>query len=434
MRLSQIFIYLSRACRRFYMAAAYEIKSAMGRVIGSQAQWEPVDLKKYPLDKLYKRYNTIRATLFNKYTKKSGVITVDDYETELRANETFFRYLDRIGEKGFKLTPGSTEISKSGLLYKEALSNRFKIVPVRKGLLPDGDFSDKYIYNDLFVTKKGVNPVELQKYTLFTVNGYVHQTDANSKGLWVEDGYKTIKKRKKHCIGVISFENLGALKQVPIRKEMISKLNDKVSLYHECVIDIGEDCSDKTIILIIGGFMHVLDYEVFSRISDSAVKVKLKNVPLLERIHLSNDDLDYGDTLFDKKYGETNLILTDVYSDDFIKKYLTLSYSFIVLLDNTEVFRDITYPRMRGIPNNYLTEYKPKLPMMTRLGKFEEYVTIKDGDTYVLETADCQYRPRLYNKSWPLTENSYYNDARQPTDRYRIPSAYFFNLLTLVKK
>ena len=83
------------------MAAAYEIKSAMGRVIGSQAQWEPVDLKKYPLDKLYKRYNTIRATLFNKYTKKSGVITVDDYETELRANETFFRYLDRIGEKGF---------------------------------------------------------------------------------------------------------------------------------------------------------------------------------------------------------------------------------------------------------------------------------------------------------------------------------------------
>ena len=103
-------------------------------------------------------------------------------------------------------------------------------------------------------------------------------------------------------------------------------------------------------------------------------------------------------------------------------------------MDNTEVFRDITYPRMRGIPNNYLTEYKPKLPMMTRLGKFEEYVTIKDGDTYVLETADCQYRPRLYNKSWALTENSYYNDARQPTDRYRIPSAYFFNLLTLVKK
>ena len=44
--------------------------------------------------------------------------------------------------------------------------------------------------------KKGVNPVELQKYTLFTVNGYVHQTDANSKGLWVEDGYKTIKKRR----------------------------------------------------------------------------------------------------------------------------------------------------------------------------------------------------------------------------------------------
>ena len=69
---------------------------------------------------------------------------------------------------------------------------------------------------------------------------------------------------------------------------------------------------------------------------------------------------------------------------------------------------------------------------MTRLGKFEEYVAIKDVDKYVLETADCQYRPRFYNTFRIENKNTYLNDASIPTNRLRIPYAYFFNLLTFL--
>lgn len=413
---------------------AYEILSAIGKVLGSQSQWEKVDLKKYSLDLLYQRYSTIRATLENKYTKKKGVCLVDEYEHLVKPNQTFEDYLISIGDKAINLTNGSTEINKKGILYREALSNRFKVFPVIKGRLPDDDLSLKYDYSDLFITKQGVDPIDMFKHTLISVNGYIHQSDANSKGLWVTDGYKTIRKRKKQCIGIYSFENLGELTQIPITENMISKLNDKVDLYNECVIDIGQDCTDKTIILILGGFMHVLDYDVFSQISESAIKIKFNNIPFLERIHLSTEDLDIDDTLYDKRYGEKNLHLANLYSDEFIKKFLTLSYSFIVLLDNNEVFKEITYPQQRGIPNNYLSDIKPTLPMMTRLGKLEEYVTIKDGDKYVLETADCQYRPRLYNYRGKIPTDSYYNDARIPTKRYKIPHAYFFNLMTFLSK
>ena len=144
------------------------------------------------------------------------------------------------------------------------------------------------------------------------------------------------------------------------------------------------------------------------------------------------EDLNISDTLFDKRYGETNVNLKDLYGDEFIKQYLTLSYSFIVLLDNKEVFKEITYPQQRGIPNNYLTDKLPLLPMMTRLGKFEEYIYVHDVDKYVLETADCQYKPRVYNTSFPLVEDSYYNDACTPTNRRRIPVAYFYNLLSFL--
>lgn len=411
----------------------YKIISAIGKVIDSQAKWEKVDLEQYPVRRLYKRYSTIRASLENPYTKEKGSVLVDDYEAEIRdETKTFKVYLESIGDKALPLGNLKTTLSKKGLLYHEALSNRFKVYPVQKGKYPDGNLSDKYSYQDLFIMKEKVDPVDLYKHTLITVNGYVHATDANARGLWVTNGYETIRKRDKICIGVISFENLGELKQIPITESMISKFNQDVDLYQECCIDIGEDCSEKTIMLVIGGFLHVLDYDVFTRVSNSAIKIKLKNTPLMERIHLSMEDLNISDTLFDKRYGETNVNLKDLYGDEFIKQYLTLSYSFIVLLDNKEVFKEITYPQQRGIPNNYLTDKLPLLPMMTRLGKFEEYVYVHDVDKYVLETADCQYKPRVYNTSFPLVEDSYYNDACTPTNRRRIPVAYFFNLLSFL--
>lgn len=413
---------------------AYEIISAIGKVKQSQAQWEEVDLKKYTLSILYKRYSTIRATLRNPFLKKEGSVIVDDFIYEVEEGKTFLEYLESIGEKALNLGNLSTKITKKGLLYREALSNKFKVLPVKRGQNPDDNFSLKHEYSDLFITKEGVDPIDLYKHSLITVNGYVHATDASAKGLWVTGGYDTIKKRKKQCIGVISFENIGEVKQIPIKEDMISKLNDQIRLYDECVIDIGEDCSNKTILLVLGGYLHVLDYDVFTQISDTAIKIKLKNTPLLERIHQSFEDLNIDDSIFDERYGKTNLKLEEIHSDKFLKKYLSSDFTFIVLLDNPEVFKDITYPQQRDIPNNYLTNYKPVLPMRTRLGKFEEYVFIKDVDTYVLETADCQYHPRLYNRSLPLDENSYYNDARRPTDRRRIPTAYFFNLITFLGK
>ena len=409
----------------------YDINQAIGKVTGEIALWEKISLDK-TIEELYKKYSSIRLELTNKYNKEKGVIVLDDYFPDMDRTNTIPEWLTSIGDKRLEYKNVKVTLSKKGLLYHEVLSNHFKVIPVAKGKLSDDDLSRKENYDDLFITKEGVDPIDLQKHVLFTVNGFLHQTDANSKGLWVTDGYKTIKRRKKHCIGAISFENLGSIRQIDINESMISKLNDRVDLYSECIIDIGEDVSDKTIILVIGGYMHVLDFDVFTMISSSAIKIRFKNVPLLERVHASADDLDVADLFFHKKYGERNVILKDIYSDDFIKSYLSHSTSFIVLLDNPEIFKEITYPQQRNIPNNYLMDTKPVLPMMTRLGKFEEYVAIKDMDKYVLETADCQYRVRFYNSFRVTNKNTYLNDAGIPTDRLRIPVAYFFNLLTFL--
>lgn len=336
----------------------YEINRAIGKVIGEIALWEKIPLGE-TIENLYKKYSSIRLEMTNKYSKEKGVVLLDEYFPSMDRSKTIEEWLTSIGETRLNYTNLKVNLGRKGLIYQEVLSNHFKVIPVAKGKLSDDDLSRKFNYDDLFITKEGVDPIDLQKHVLFTVNGFLHQTDANSKGLWVTDGYKTIRRRKKHCIGAISFENLGSVKQIDIKEDMLSKLNEKVGYYSECVIDIGEDVSNKTVMLVLGGYLHVLDFDVFTLISSSAIKVKFKNIPLLERVHASADDLDMADVFFHKTYGDRNVILRDIYSDDFIVDYLKHSTSFIVLLDNPEIFKEITYPQQRNIPNNYLTDTKP---------------------------------------------------------------------------
>lgn len=414
----------------------YEILSAIGKIKDSQATWEEVDLNTMLLPVVLDRYAEVRVNMKNVFTKQEGGLLLFDLIVELTPQTGTFRdYLDSIGDKALKLNNEKYKINTKGLVYHEAMVNKFKIVPVVSGGIPDDVYDMKHTYKDLFVTKQGINPIDLQKHTLFTVNGYFHQTDASAKGLWITDGYKTMYKRAKRTVGCVSFEHLGALKQIPIKPDMISKINDRTPLLEELIIDLPENAADKTIILIIGGFMHVLDYDVFFRISDSAIKVKLNNLPYLERVHLSNLDLDLDDLGFENKIGSDNVHIEDLYSDETIIRYMTKSYSFVVLLDNVEVFKEITFPQQRMIPNHYLVHELPILPMFGSLGKLEEYVAIKRHDSvYSLLTPNCQSDNRVYNTNWPVKLQSQHPPTNVPNKRWQQPYTFFMNLITMLSK
>lgn len=411
----------------------YEIINSIGKIREELGKWEEFVIDDYKAIDLYKIYSIVKVNIRNKALDEEGCVDLADYLEEYnKTGKTFINWLNNRGDKALNFT--ENEIFKLrkdlGLIYKEALTANFNIKPVRPGLLPDKHLSGKKDYTDLFITKKDINPITMYHHTLISVNGYFHPTDANSQGLWVSGGFNTIKKGNRICIGIVSFENIGKLKQIPITEDMLDRFNDSIPYSKELIIDIGEDITDKTVILIIGGYLHVLDYDVFFRISDTAIKVNVSNIPLLERIHQCMDTLDVEDIAIDETRGERNVNFKDLYSDDIIKKYFTLPYSFIVLLDNVNVFKEVSYPQQRHIPNNYLMDEIPRLPMFSRLGKIEEYIWTRDYDKFILETYDCQYNNRQYNRSFPLEEDSIQSDGRVPGRRLERPYCYFFNLLS----
>ena len=92
--------------------AAYAIINAIGRIAHSQSQWETVDIAKYKIAILYKRYDTLRVTLKNNYTKEVGWLSLDDVDTVIPQDKTFKEYLDMIGDKALPLKKGTLTIKK----------------------------------------------------------------------------------------------------------------------------------------------------------------------------------------------------------------------------------------------------------------------------------------------------------------------------------
>ena len=211
-------------------------------------------------------------------------------------------------------------------------------------------------------------------------------------------------------------------------------MNEEVPLYQEVFVKLNQSTKGKSILLVLGGYLYLLDKNVFVQYNDSVIKIKMRNIRLLNKIHQSERDLEYPNDLYQTKISSSGLHVKHVQSDEFVKQYLTRTDSFVVLLDNDEIFIETKYPQKRRIPNNYLTEYKPTLPLKVGLGKFEEYVWIKDVDRYVLETADCQTENRHYDNIINNTVDTIYTRKRPSHNRFAIPDAYFFNIKSLVKK
>ena len=76
----------------------YTINQAIGKVIGELALWEKIPLND-SIETLYKKYSSIRLELTNKYTKKKGVVVLDNYFANMDRTKTIEGWLTSIGEK-----------------------------------------------------------------------------------------------------------------------------------------------------------------------------------------------------------------------------------------------------------------------------------------------------------------------------------------------
>lgn len=419
----------------------YSLKNTIAQPMNQRGVWDKVDISTTFTKELLKLFAEAYITIYSKILDRDITISLSSIKDRLSTFDgTFTAFLEENKNKSFEEIDFTVSLKERILRYEDGVRAGYKFYPAPSIHAVDSEhgISDRpYIkFEKKYNTAKGkvsIDPLEFYKYCLVSVNGFIHRVDVSKDEMYIIDGYKSVRQANDNAIGILSFKELGSIDVIPITKDMIYKQVDSALLYDQCFIDIGKDTSDKTIILILGGYLHVLDWLVFRRISDTAIRIDLKNIPFLERFHESKRYISFADAPLDRGHDDDHVAVSDITGDRFIRYYLQMPQSFILLLDNTDIHVSRQDVVTTMIPGQYISYVEPKAPLIDGHGKFANYWSVWEDDEWVLNTRENQYHNWVYDSASIFGMNSVTN-SRYTQELSEASLAYMLRISSMIEK
>ncbi len=163
-------------------------------------------------------------------------------------------------------------------------------------------------------------------------------------------------------------------------------------------------------------------------VDEQTLCINFMNYRWLDRYYESVNHFDLSSLPIDKyQRNESQLDLTNFFSDEVIRAYLTLTQSFITLLDANEVFVEHVGIDNTPMPGMIITTLKPNLPLIGGYGRLLDYWYTYEDRQYSLTCADDSIDSHVFNTT------NWYNlssvaDSRITTQRSTKGPAYFLRM------
>jgi hypothetical protein len=406
----------------------YTLVSAIAKSLKGDERWTSVDISSIPIDMLFSTYSRIIATLTNPYLTAPVAF---DFVNLPAGNDgqtiTFVQYLASIGNSSLVTSNTLPVLNPSYAHYADAFKAGYAITPMR---LPDSVTapvvpSDK---TSLFLTRENTDYRLFYQKCLVNVNGFFHLTDTDGTGVYVVDGMKSCEISKQNQIGIYSFNGIGNLTFIPITSNMVYKQNTRQSLSQHCIVNLGTDITNKTVMLVLGGYLHVLDNRTFFPVGTDTICINFINLPFLDRYYESKKYIDLSSLpLESTKRNNEQVGVADFYSDANITAYLTLSQSFFVVMDNPNIFVNRLDVRKTKMPDMFISYIEPQYPLIVGVGKIANYWSTYEDRQWSLNCHDSLRHNMLYDTVNLFEQNSVSN-ALVPFTPVNQSSAYFIEI------
>lgn len=376
----------------------YQLVSAVVKPLTGSARWGSLDIGNIPLTNLFAEFKKVVAVLSNPFLSHNVAFDIE----AIRGSHggypgTFNQFLQENGNKTLHTSDELPTINTHYAKYADAFHAGYKITPSS----PTASSTAPVIIQektDLLLTKSNIDYHLFYRSCLVNVNGFYHKTDASDNGVYVIDGMKSCLKSNRNECGILNFLQLGSLEFIPITDEMIYKQSENQELKNNCYVDTGIDLSDKTVMLVLGGYLHVLDKRTFYRVSGSAFGIDFSNLPLVDRYYESAGVLDLSSLGMEKTNANPEQIsVPNLFSDAVLRKYLTLSQSFFVAINNKEIFVERKEIKSSPYPGVYTSFILPEYPVVIGAGRHETPWYRKEHDRYSLQFKETWTGQRNYN-------------------------------------
>lgn len=403
----------------------YTAVEAIGVKLGVNQKWHTLDISTLSVMDIYALYRKVYVEL----TIGSPAITVYLDLDDIRAQwSTFTGTIDDLLQSldGAALPTMTTlpNINTRMARFMDAFRAGYRVSP----------YSALYGYNvpladrlDLLLTRAQppVDYTDFFKTTMVSVNGFYHRTDTNgSSGVVVYKGAQTQRKSNQNQIGILSFYGMCNIDYVTITSGMITPIVTGGSLKDGVYINVPVSLVNKSVLFCIGGYLHTLS-SLITKVSDNTFKIDIPNYPLFDRFYEMSAHLNIDGFMLSASSVNTQQVsVQELQSDDNIRALLTMNQSFIVVLDCPQIYTQVNYVQKTGYVGNYIAHTEPRFPLVTGLGRHNEYWYRKEGAQYSLTVYDNTVSNRIYNTVNPYFQNSV-SDSELPTDPTYVAGAYF---------
>lgn len=362
----------------------YTLVTAVLKERNTNKPWSEVDLEQVTVNDFKNNYISGYVVLTNRSLAGEHIV---DYMTFLTGNLpqpliniTFPQWLALIGNR---ILPVITEpnFSYGEAWYSDAIKAGWRIERAH----PISPYTDNYTQADLtdgLMVKPSVSMDVFGEYILTTQNGLLHYSYPTDKGLKVKDLTKSFYSSNKQNVGVMSFTDIGKVTQIPINLANLIPVDPTDNMMREFHIDTNMDLTNKTVWVSIGGYLHTDIEEVFVVNRETGlVGVDLKKVDIPRRIAHSSTLIDLSSLgVFMEDWSPTLFDLKELKSRAVMQRYLTLSQSFVIVIDTQSIDIKKEEIEFTGIVGVYKIPKRRSYAIFNQYGLFQYYTPSKIND------------------------------------------------------
>ena len=395
----------------------YQLKGSLclGRTIG--AQWQSPDLENIFMYSVLSEFKNIFLVVTHPAADGDIYVDLNELRTEVSGYAfSVGRWLVDIGDRALptveSLPNGELRYAK----YGNARQANYHLSFALAGLNYQSEVSNAS-FPDIKITRPSVStPMRtMDTHCLVSVNGFVHTTLSNDTETFIINGGITSRRVGESHVGSWSFLDIGKLDKVRIRAENIQPLEINTSLYQKLRFTVDCNLTNKSVMLVLGGYVNFVHPESFYQIGEKTFAVDLKRMQYEDRVMHSRNQIDLTYLELSEIDGSPNHVDKEqLRSDTVIRKYFDLSQSFLVVVDTPQLFVNRIPVIRAAFPGQYLYHENPVYPLQGTFGKFFEYWKRNEGDKWSLGTRDAYYKKFMFHEG-AMKEPFHVSDALDPT-------------------
>ena len=406
----------------------YTVTQAKGVKKGVNQRWQVIDISTITVANLYYEYRKVFLTLQTGSPAVTVYLDMDEVRDQYSTyNDTVAQLLIDILDASLPTVNTLPDIRTRTARFMDAFRAGYSVKPYNALYGENVAMSDRI---DALLSR--ASPVAdyslFYNTTLVTVNGFYHRTDFSvGKGIVVYKATESVKKSNQNQMGLLTFDGMCNIQTVPITDSMIFKQDTNIPLSQAAYINTGLDLTNKSIVFIIGGYMHFVK-DIVTKVGEGILKIDFANYPLFDRFYEMRSHLNVSSfNLSASTVNPDQIAVEELQTDENIKALLLMNQSFMVVLDTPHLYTEKNYVKGTGYPASYIGFTLPNKTLVTGLGRHNEYWYRHEDDQYILTVYDNAVSNRIYNTINPYFENSI-GDSELPTDPVYLSGAYFLEI------